>query len=260
MYDASSLATISCDASSFGIGVVLLQKDEDGNQRPVAYVSRTLTCAEKNFAQIEKEALAISWARNRLQNFLISLNFTIETDHKPLVPIVTTKFLDDLTPTLLHLQLKLQRFCYTVIHAAGKNLVVADLLSCKPASNATKSDQIIAEELSYAAVKAAEMFPASAPVLQRVQQEQSNDVVGQQLYKYIQNGWPSLRAGTSENVLAYRHQKSSLHIANILILFQDRLWIPTSLRQLILEKLQSLAFWDNQNVHPCTHVCLVAKS
>ncbi len=120
VYDVQRPTTISCDASSYGIGAVLLQKDEDGNQRPVAYVSWTLTCSEKNFAQIEKEALSIAWACNRLQNFLIGKEFVIETDHKPLVPILTTKFLDDLTPRLLRLRMKLQRFHYSVVHTPGK--------------------------------------------------------------------------------------------------------------------------------------------
>lgn len=109
VYDVRRPTTISCDASH-EIGAVLLQKDKDGDQKPVAYVSRTLNSSKKNFAQIEKEALAIAWACNRLQNFLIGKDFIIQTDHKPLVSILTKKFLNDLTPRLLSLHMKLQRF------------------------------------------------------------------------------------------------------------------------------------------------------
>lgn len=118
VYDVRRPTTISCDASSYGIGAVMLQEDADGNQRPVAYVSRTLTNAEKNFAQIEKEALAITWACNRLQYFIIGVTFTIETDHKPLIPILSTKFFDDLTPRLLRFRLQLQRFHFKILDSA----------------------------------------------------------------------------------------------------------------------------------------------
>jgi len=180
VYDVRRPTTISGDASFYGIGAVLLQKDEDGNQRPVAYVSRTLTSSEKNFAQIEKEALAIAWACNRLQNFLIGKEFVVETDHKPLVSILTTKFLDDLTSRLLR-----QRFHYSVVHTPGKNLVVADLLSRQPVSPAHRDDEIIAEELLYATINTVDMLSASTSILQCVKEAQNRDIVGQRLRSVI---------------------------------------------------------------------------
>lgn len=241
-YDIRRPTTISCDASSYGIGAVLLQKDANGNQRPVAYVSRTLTSAEKNFAQIEKEALAIAWACSRLQNFLIGLHFVIETDHKPLVSILTIKFLDDLTPRLLRLRMKLQRFHYTVIHTPGKNLLVADLLSRKPVSTANTDDEVMVEDLQYGAINVVEMLPASDSMLKIVKKAQSDDTIGKHLYSFIKNGWPSSSAETPENLHQYRQQQSALHISQGLILFKDRLWIPLSLRQNILKKLHASHF------------------
>ena len=77
---------LSADASSFGLGAVLLQKQLSGELKPVSFISRSMTPTEQRYAQIEKEALAFTWACERLSDYLIGLSFRIQTDHKPLVP------------------------------------------------------------------------------------------------------------------------------------------------------------------------------
>ena len=56
------------DASSYSLGAILRQQQSDGSNRPVAYISRTLTNVE--YAKIEKEALVITWACDRFRDYL----------------------------------------------------------------------------------------------------------------------------------------------------------------------------------------------
>ena len=96
LFDPNRETVVSADASSFGLGAVLLQKQQTGDFKPVAYISRSMTPTEQRYAQIEKEALAFTWACERLADYLIGLKFHIQTDHKPLVPLFSSKHLEEL--------------------------------------------------------------------------------------------------------------------------------------------------------------------
>ena len=74
----------------------MMQRQPTGDLKPVAYISRSMTSTEQRYAQIEKEALAFTWACERLSDYLVGLKFHIQTDHKPLVPLFSTKHLDEL--------------------------------------------------------------------------------------------------------------------------------------------------------------------
>ena len=88
MFDPSKETVISSDASSFGLGAVIAQIQADGWRRAVAYASRAMSETERRYAQIKKDALAITWVCDKFSDFLIGSTFLIETDHKPLIPLL----------------------------------------------------------------------------------------------------------------------------------------------------------------------------
>ena len=81
---------LQTDSSDVGIGAILLQVD-DGIKKPVAYASRKLKKAELNYATIEKECLALVWGVLKFQRYLYGKEFILETDHRPLVYLRSSK-------------------------------------------------------------------------------------------------------------------------------------------------------------------------
>ena len=82
LYDPQAPTKVSADASSYGLGAVLLQQVGD-KWKPVAYAYPSMSDTEKRYAQIEKEALAITWLCDKFFNYILGHHFDIETDHKP---------------------------------------------------------------------------------------------------------------------------------------------------------------------------------
>jgi hypothetical protein len=119
---------LSTDASSFGLGAAIMQKHGQ-DWRPVAYASRTMTPAEKRYAQIEKEALAICWASDKFHYFLAGRKFQVETDHKPLLSVLGTNELSKLPIRLQRFRLKMMSYDYDMTFTPGPKIVLADMLS-----------------------------------------------------------------------------------------------------------------------------------
>jgi hypothetical protein len=101
-YSPDAETIVSADASSYGIGAALFQLQDDDKRAPVGYVSRSLTSAEERYSQIEKEALAMAWACDKFECYLLgkACPFIIETGHKPLQTIMNSQPLDQCPPRL----------------------------------------------------------------------------------------------------------------------------------------------------------------
>ena len=86
-FDPTLSIVVASDASDSGIGSVTLYKYNDGTRKPVAHASRSFKAAEKNYCQIEKEALAIIFAMKKFRKFQHGREFFLQTDHRLLLSI-----------------------------------------------------------------------------------------------------------------------------------------------------------------------------
>ncbi|KAE8281698.1 Retrovirus-related Pol polyprotein from transposon 17.6 Protease [Larimichthys crocea] len=234
LYDPNADTLVSADASSYGLGAVLLQRQEGADWKPVAYASRALSDTERRYAQIEKEALATTWACERFEEFLIGKEFQVETDHKPLVPLLGSKSLDELPPRIQRLRMRLMRFSYSISHVPGKSIATADVLSRAPVRGT--ADGLQEEEVSLYANTVIANLPATEKRLREIQAHQDKDILIHTLKTYCMDGWPD-KFSIQPAFQAYLPFSGELTVHDGLLLFGCRLVIPASLRADILQKL-----------------------
>ena len=127
LYNPDAELKVSADTSAYGLGAVLMQQQAPSQWKPVAYASRAMSETEQRYSQIEKEALV--WACEKFGDYVIGKTIRLETDHKPLVPLLSTTHLDRMPPRVLRFRLRLTRFDYTIEHVPGKLLYTADTVS-----------------------------------------------------------------------------------------------------------------------------------
>ncbi|UYV74356.1 K02A2.6-like [Cordylochernes scorpioides] len=235
-YDVRKPTMVSSDASSYGLGAVLKQEGKNGIWRPVAYSSRTMTPTEKRYAQIEKEAFAITWACERFQDFLLGKRFRIETDHKPLIPLFSTKELSSLTPRLQRFRMRMMRFGFEIVHIPGKELLDADALSRQPLLTTEGGEN---ERQTSAHINAVlSSITDKDEMLTKIFEAQQEDTTLKAVVNYFEQGWPDKKK-MSQALLSYWHVKDELGVQNGLLMRSCRLVIPASMKLEILDKLHT---------------------
>ena len=183
-YSSKLPLRLACDASSFGLGAVLSHVFPNGSERPVAYASRSLSPAEANYSQLDKEALAIIFGVQRFHQFIYGRRFELYTDHKPLLAILGPHV--DI-PTLaaarmLRWALILSAYNYSLLFRPTGEHGNADTLSrCPlPISGPTKE---------YDYVYNMECFSPTPLIFTYIQSATLQDPILRQVVNRLRQGW-----------------------------------------------------------------------
>ena len=246
LFDQTRETVVSADASSFGLGAVLLQKQPDGELKPISYISRSLTPTEQRYAQIEKEALAFTGACERFSDYLLGMEFHIHTDHKPLIPLFDDKNLDELPIRVQRFRLRMMRYKFTISHVPGTSLQVADALSRAPCSNAMPTDVLLQTETAAYVDIVVQTLPATEKQLERIRRYQEVDEECQEAVRHTRSGWPS-RQSLSGAMKHYLNVAPQLSEKDGLLMRGSRIVIPTALRLEMLDRIHT----GHQGISKC---------
>ena len=194
---------ITSDASMSGLGYVL---SHDREQKEVVWIgSRVLSQAERSYANVEREALAIIEAVKFFHHFIAGRRFTILSDHRPLQYIFNFKPVSErISARLQRWAITLKRYDCIIEYQKGNFMYIADMLSRLPVGDPSSS---LVPTLNLLDVNSLEEFVCGRSLLHRIANERDADLDA--VKRHIVRGWPeNLRA----QLLPYSKDKSEYSI------------------------------------------------
>ncbi len=232
-YNPEEPLFLTCDASAYGIGAVIEQK-RNGVMQPVSFASRTLTGAEKNYSQTEKEGLAMVWGVCKFQKYLQGRKFEIWTDHKPLLGLLgEEKGVPAMASgRIIRWSILLASYNYTLKYVPGAKIPNADCLSRFPMKMEEYKVPDVGEEvllldhMDYTTMNADDIrrWTDRDPTLSRVRQA-------------VLSGW---RIDEDEqNIQPYYLRKDELSVLKGCVLWGSRVIVPPQGRDAITEELHA---------------------
>jgi transposase InsO family protein len=226
-YDPELPIIVSCDASSYGVGAVLSHMVNEV-ERPVMFVSSTLSPAEKNYSQLDREALAIIFALKKFEKYIYGHPITIFTDHKPLESLFNFKkgMPSVATARLQRWMLIVSMYDCRIVYRKGSSLQNADALSRLPLDKITGVEHIEINALGTL---------KNAPVtVEEIARDTKDDLILEKVYKYIMEGWPN---NIDPSLRKYFTIKDKLSCDKGCLFFENRVVCPDKLKREVVKLL-----------------------
>ena len=234
-YDTEAPTYLMVDASLQGLGAALLQpdKEQDGSYsqkiRPVAFASKALTSAQRNYANIEREMSAITFGIKRLHTYLYNRSFTVLSDHKPL-EMICRKPLTTAPPRLQAMLLAIQPYTYRVKYIPGKDIGLADAISRLPNPHSEEDMELDVK---------IENLQFTENITNQIRQCINRDPALNALKETIYNGWPESQQELPTALRDFWSYRDELSLEDGIILKGERIYIPEELRSRILTNLHT---------------------
>ncbi|UYV63017.1 K02A2.6-like [Cordylochernes scorpioides] len=233
-------------AQTQGLGYALYQQQPDSQWRLLQVGSRNMTPAESRYSATEIELLAVVWAAKKCKLFLMGSHFELIVDHRPLIPILNSKTLDEIeNPRLLRLKEKLTPYLITAVWRPGKKHTVVDVLSRHPSPVPDVYDTDDHPDSDPAPlIAAAVVDPVDGSrvmedsLIRQIRAAAEHD--GE--YKRIRNIIPQKiqrKEDLDEDLRPYWRVLHQLSVREELVFLGSRLLIPTPLRSEVLKILHA---------------------
>ena len=236
-FDPDRAVIIATDASGQGLGGVLLQQDPQTHElHPVQYVSRSLTEPETRYSTIEKELMGVVFALERLRFYTLGREVTVQTDHKPLVGLAQ-KDLDSLSVRLRRFMERLFPFVLKWQHIAGKDNVLPDYLSRRPATQPNPYELAVASVDKQVDDGYALVLLHGGPMFQILAAHSRDDLGFQFVRQYVHSGWPDPRHVHPTARAWYPYRDEIRDAFPFLALLDDRVLVPPTTQPSVLAEL-----------------------
>lgn len=230
-FDPKLPLKLVCDASKIGLGAVLLHVFPDGLEKPVSFISRTLSKAELNYSVIHKEALCIFWAVKKFYQYLSGNKFILCSDHKPLLALFgENKGIPQMAAgRLQRWAFFLSGFDYSFQYVKGCQNGGADGLSRLPLKVSDNTEKI---DFDYFNFLVEDKVPVSA---EQIRKELRTDKVLSRVYRYTRDGWPE--EPMDEDLKPFKRRHLELSIDQDVLMWGFRVIIPSRFRAQILAEI-----------------------
>ena len=234
-FDLRKPIVVHCDASEYGVGVVLSHVLEDGSERPVSFGSRTLSLAERNYSTIEKEGLALVFAVQKFHQYLFGNHqFCMYTDHKPLLGLFgeTSALPTRAAARVLRWALLLSAYNYVLKYREGSKNGNADALSRLPlhVRNGEASKKVVSVALM-------ELVKSPVTEIDLRRKTHCDPVLGVVLRRILEGGLEELEG---EEFKPFRHRVTELSTEAGVVLWGARVVVPRALQEKVLTELHEV--------------------
>ena len=223
---------VEVDASDYAAGGVLSQEGPDHVLHPVAYFSTAFTNSQRNWAAITKEAFALVLAVRHWYVYLTGNQFTLRSDHNPLVHLRQQK---DPRGKFGRWITELEEYNYKVEYIRGKDNVQADMLSRNRLANPDQPDSSFEDKIFSTIVD-------NAAFVEQLKQAQDTDPILHRAKSLIQN---------SDNIVEGRFKRiqNQLRIENEILTKSGRPIIPASLRKFVVTEMHKSAHFGTDKTY-----------